>query len=189
MNFQLPEELRDLGQRVREFVRAEVIPLENDRRQDAHGPHMELVRELQARGKAAGLWSLHAPAEYGGGGLGHLGRARFLGSGAAQLFDEEFVGYALYGLCIDALADKAETDELRFAGLESHALAAETRRVDVGDIVPGRREAVLRCEQARQSDLESTSCHALQLPRLWVFPAVAGSDQSWRSTILMIFSA
>lgn len=87
MDFELPEELRELGQRVRDFVRNEVIPLEHDPRQDAHGPHMALVRELQARGKAAGLWSLHAPAEYGGGGLGHLGRAVVL----------EAAGYSLLG--------------------------------------------------------------------------------------------
>lgn len=87
MNFDLPNELREIQHRVTAFIRDEVIPLESDPRQDAHGPDLELCRELQARGKAANLWSLHAPSEYGGGGLGHLGRAVVL----------EAAGYSLLG--------------------------------------------------------------------------------------------
>lgn len=87
MDFSLPPELLELEQRVREFVIEQVIPLEHDPRQDKHGPSMELCAELQARGKAAGLWSLHAPQAYGGGGLGHLGRAVVL----------EAAGYSLLG--------------------------------------------------------------------------------------------
>jgi len=87
MDFTLPPELTELEARIRTFIREEIIPLERDERQDAHGPHQELCRELQQRGKRAGLWSLHAPLEYGGGGLGHLGRAVAL----------EAAGYSLLG--------------------------------------------------------------------------------------------
>ena len=75
MNFALSDELVEIETRIRAFIRAEIIPMENDPRQDAHGPSMELCRDLQEKGKAAGLWSLHAPVKYGGGGLGHLGRS------------------------------------------------------------------------------------------------------------------
>lgn len=87
MHYAISAELGALGARVREFVRREVIPLERDPRQNAHGPSGELCAELQRRGKAAGLWSLHAPAEFGGGGLDHLGQAVVL----------EAAGYSLLG--------------------------------------------------------------------------------------------
>ncbi len=87
MDFNLAPELLDLEARVRVFVREQVIPLENDPRQDTHGPSMALCAELQDRGKAAGLWSLHAPTRYGGAGLDHLGQAVVL----------EAAGYSLLG--------------------------------------------------------------------------------------------
>jgi acyl-CoA dehydrogenase len=87
VDFNLPDELLELEQRIRAFIRGEIIPLENDPRQGTHGPEPALVAELQRRGKAAGLWSLHAPCAYGGGGLGHAGRAVVL----------EAAGYSLLG--------------------------------------------------------------------------------------------
>jgi acyl-CoA dehydrogenase len=87
MDFSLPKELVDLEARIRTFIVDEVIPLENDPRQDAHGPSMALCKELQDKAKAAGLWSLHAPTKYGGAGLNHAGRAVAL----------EAAGYSLLG--------------------------------------------------------------------------------------------
>ena len=86
MDFALSDALVEIETRIRAFIRAEIIPMENDPRQDAHGPSMELCRALQEKSKAAGLWSLHAPMKYGGG-LGHLGRAVVL----------EAAGYSLLG--------------------------------------------------------------------------------------------
>lgn len=87
MDFNTPEHLLDLESKIRDFIVEEVIPLENDSRQDAHGPSMALCKELQEKAKAAGLWSLHAPKKYGGGGLNHAGRAVVL----------EAAGYSLLG--------------------------------------------------------------------------------------------
>lgn len=87
MDFALSAELVDLERRIRDFIRREVIPMEKDARQDRHGPSRALCQELQAKGRAAGLWSLHAAREYGGGGLKHLGRAVVL----------EAAGYSLLG--------------------------------------------------------------------------------------------
>ena len=50
MDFSLEPGLRDLQQRVREFIAAEVMPLENDPRQGAHGP----TRIVAARARGAG---------------------------------------------------------------------------------------------------------------------------------------
>jgi alkylation response protein AidB-like acyl-CoA dehydrogenase len=75
MNFELSAELQQLQQRVRSFIRDEVIPLEQDPRRTAHGPAEALRRELLARGAAAGLVAPHVSLEFGGMGLSHFGKA------------------------------------------------------------------------------------------------------------------
>lgn len=87
MDFSLPPELADLQTRVGDFVKREVIPLENDPRQDVHGPTAALIEELRRRARKAGLFALHAPLEYGGIALSHLGRAVVY----------EAAGYSLFG--------------------------------------------------------------------------------------------
>jgi len=65
-------ELRD---RVAEFIRDQIIPLENDPRQGRHGPHDDFRRELNARARAAGVFAPHVAREWGGLGLDHLSQA------------------------------------------------------------------------------------------------------------------
>ncbi|MDO9506360.1 MAG: acyl-CoA dehydrogenase family protein [Hydrogenophaga sp.] len=75
MNFELSDELKTLQRTTREFIRDQIIPLENDARQDAHGPHETLRTELVARASAAGLLTPHASIEMGGMGLSHVAKA------------------------------------------------------------------------------------------------------------------
>ena len=75
MNFELSAELLDLQQRTRRFIAEQVIPLENDPRQDRHGPSDELRRELVGRAREAGLLTPHASRELGGLGLSHVAKA------------------------------------------------------------------------------------------------------------------
>lgn len=75
MNFALSPELEDLQQRTRRFIAEQVIPLENDPRQDRHGPSEELRRELVERAREAGLLTPHASKELGGMGLSHVAKA------------------------------------------------------------------------------------------------------------------
>jgi acyl-CoA dehydrogenase len=75
MNFALSEELLDLQQRTRRFIAEQVIPLENDPRQDRHGPGEALRDELVARAREAGLLTPHASRELGGLGLSHVAKA------------------------------------------------------------------------------------------------------------------
>ncbi len=75
MDFSIPPELTDLQDRTRAFIRDKIIPLEGDARQERHGPTDELRRELNALAKDAGLLAPHVAKEYGGLGLGHVGRA------------------------------------------------------------------------------------------------------------------
>ncbi|MEQ1806966.1 MAG: acyl-CoA dehydrogenase family protein, partial [Burkholderiaceae bacterium] len=87
MDFALPPEHVELRERVTAFIRDEVIPRENDPRQDAHGPSDALRLELVALARAAGLLSPHAPVEWGGLGLDHRGMAVVF----------EAAGYSLLG--------------------------------------------------------------------------------------------
>ncbi len=61
---------------VDEFVRAQVIPYESDARWTSHGPTPELVDELRARARAAGLLTPHILAD--GSHLSHRGTALVL---------------------------------------------------------------------------------------------------------------
>lgn len=75
IDFTLPERVAAIRDRVEAFIRDEIIPLENDPRQSAHGPSEELRRELVARGRAAGLLAPQMPEEWGGLGLDARGMA------------------------------------------------------------------------------------------------------------------
>ncbi|MFV5618242.1 acyl-CoA dehydrogenase family protein [Acinetobacter baumannii] len=71
----LSNELLELQQKVREFIQQEVIPLENDPRQDSHGPSEALRQELVSRARSWGLLTPHASREMGGLGWSHLQKA------------------------------------------------------------------------------------------------------------------
>lgn len=68
MDFTLPPRAEELRERTRKFIAEQVIPLENDPRQDSHGPHPELRAELVRRARAAGLLTPHASRELGDSG-------------------------------------------------------------------------------------------------------------------------
>ncbi|NKF23967.1 acyl-CoA dehydrogenase family protein [Solimonas marina] len=75
MDFSLSPKLVELQQRTREFIASDVIPLENDARQGAHGPSEALRAELIERARRAGLLTPHASVELGGLGLTHIEKA------------------------------------------------------------------------------------------------------------------
>ena len=67
--FKLPDELRILSEQIRRFIKEEIVPLEQRIDPDAPSIPDEDFERLSAKTKAAGLWALGAPEEYGGGGL------------------------------------------------------------------------------------------------------------------------
>ena len=76
MDFSLSSEQKMILDTVRQFVRRELMPLEADvQRADADG-HVYMdrarLRDLQQRARAAGLWGLLTPEEYGGADVGRL---------------------------------------------------------------------------------------------------------------------
>lgn len=87
MDFTIPAEIAALGERVDQFVRETVIPFEVDPRWGPHGPTESLRRELVGLARRHGLLAPHAPREYGGMGLSHVGKAVVL----------EAAGYSMLG--------------------------------------------------------------------------------------------
>jgi acyl-CoA dehydrogenase len=75
IDFELPDDLARLRDRVSDFVAEQIVPYENDPRQTAHGASEPLRRELVALARQAGLLSPHGPKEFGGLGLDHRGMA------------------------------------------------------------------------------------------------------------------
>ena len=72
MDFSLSPAQLELQQRTRAFIANEVVPMEHDPRQDSHGPHEALRRDLVEKARAAGLLTPHASTELGGLGLSHI---------------------------------------------------------------------------------------------------------------------
>ena len=72
MNFEIPENVREIRHRVQKFIEDHVYPteplFEGDRTEETNAA----LRELMDRAKAAGLWALGHPKEIGGQGLPFL---------------------------------------------------------------------------------------------------------------------
>jgi acyl-CoA dehydrogenase len=76
MDFELPEELRMLRATLRRFVDSELIPIERQT-VTAEGEEIkpEYLARFEQRAKDLGIWMIEVPEEYGGAGIGQLGRA------------------------------------------------------------------------------------------------------------------
>ncbi len=73
MDFELPEEIKMLRDLTRQFVKDELMPVEKQVEQSGEFP--ESVRlALKKKSVALGLFQCAMPAEFGGGGVGTLGR-------------------------------------------------------------------------------------------------------------------
>lgn len=75
MDFTLSGELLALQKRTRDFIAEQIIPFENDPRQDGHGPSEALKQDLVDKARAAGLLTPHGPTSLGGMGLSHIAKS------------------------------------------------------------------------------------------------------------------
>ena len=105
MNFELPDELRQLKATLRSFVDAELIPIEQNTLVDGR-LKPEIDKSLREKAKALGLWHFDVPEDLGGQGFGMLAkvvvweevsRSIALPSRAAALFSPD-VSPILYTL-------------------------------------------------------------------------------------------
>ena len=71
----LPEELLQIRETTRRFMREKVRPAEEKVPHDSYSLPPELLEPLQAQAKQMGLWAARAPTEYGGGGMSLLATA------------------------------------------------------------------------------------------------------------------
>ncbi len=71
MNFEIPEETRQLRDALRRFIEKEIRPLDEQVREQDDIP-LDLITEARRRGVAAGFYGMFMPEEVGGGGLSIL---------------------------------------------------------------------------------------------------------------------
>ena len=92
MEFGLTEEQRMIVDTTRAFVEAELYPHEAEVERSGH-LRMDLIREVQAKAMAAGLYAANMPAEVGGAGLDTL---------SWLLYEKELgkANYALHWTCV-----------------------------------------------------------------------------------------
>src|SRR2546429_480877 len=88
MDFTIPPELEDVRVRTRRFVEEHVIPLEaNHANYDDHeNLRLDVLRMLQDKAKAGGLWAPQTPKEYGGMALPIVGWAVMYEEASRSIF-------------------------------------------------------------------------------------------------------
>jgi acyl-CoA dehydrogenase len=72
INFEIPADIQALRARVAAFIDEHVLPAEAE---IGARPYFDIVKDLQAKARAQGLWCPFVPTEWGGMGLGHLANA------------------------------------------------------------------------------------------------------------------
>ncbi|MPZ68394.1 MAG: acyl-CoA dehydrogenase [Actinobacteria bacterium] len=76
MDFELPEDVKDIQRRVAAFVNTVVLPAEAEAGEHTTAEEFDRVLEgLRDEARASGLFNPHLPPEWGGLGLGALGMA------------------------------------------------------------------------------------------------------------------
>ena len=83
--YELPEELRMARTVVREYIRNEIVPLEQDLEHDSIRLPQEEFDRLAPKTKEMGIWCIDVPEEHGGAGLSIF---------AQVVLDEEMVQHA-----------------------------------------------------------------------------------------------
>ena len=137
MDFTLTPEAADFRSRVRDFVTERVIPLEADRGSfdDHENIRLDLLDQLRAAAKAAGLWAPQMPRGRGGQGLDVVGMA--------ACYEE--MGRSLFG---PAVFNCAAPDDGNMILLERVASEEQKRRW-LDPIIEGRvRSAFAMTEPA-----------------------------------------
>ena len=72
MDFSIPDKTRELLDRVRQFVRDELFPIEKQAGEKSFRELVPLLEEKRGQVREMGLWAPQLPRQYGGVGLGFL---------------------------------------------------------------------------------------------------------------------
>ena len=73
MDFSIPEDLKQIQMLARDFIQKELLPLEKQVERTGEFPE-DIRLSLKKKAFDLGLWNFAMPKEYGGGGVGTLGR-------------------------------------------------------------------------------------------------------------------
>ncbi len=149
MDFALSDEQRMIADTTRAFVEAELYPHEALVERTGHLP-MEIIREVQQKAIAAGLYAANIPAEYGGAGLDTL---------TWLLYERELgrANYALHWTCV------ARPSNILCAG------TADQRERWLAPCVRGETwDCLAMTEPGAGSDLRGMKASAVQDGADWV---------------------
>ncbi|MEM8811876.1 MAG: acyl-CoA dehydrogenase family protein [Pseudomonadota bacterium] len=96
MDFTLPTEIDELRLKVREFIDATVIPLEDDPASynEFENIRLELRDEVREKAKAAGIWAPQMPKNRGGLGLPMVGQAALYEEANRSIFGPSCINCA-----------------------------------------------------------------------------------------------
>ena len=121
MDFNFSSEIEALQKRIREFVAAEILPLESDPASydDHENIRLDLLEPLRAKAKAAGLWAPQMPEARGG--LGPQGLINLTRALAAEL--------ARHDIRVNALAPGYVETDINREFLDSDAGQALKKRI------------------------------------------------------------
>lgn len=88
MDFSLTAETRDLCQRIDAFLETHVLPLEQDSASFGEGEHIrdDLLQDLRAKARDAGLWCFQMPRDLGGVGQSIAGMAASYEAAGRSIF-------------------------------------------------------------------------------------------------------
>ena len=149
MDFALTDEQRMIVDTTRAFVENELYPHEQEVERSGH-LRMDLIRELQAKAIAAGLYAANMPAEVGGAGLDTL---------SWLLYERELgrANYALHWTCV------ARPSNILLAGTE------EQRQQYLYPCIRGEKwDCLAMTEPGAGSDLRGMTASARRDGGDWV---------------------
>jgi acyl-CoA dehydrogenase len=89
IDFTLTPEVEAVRLRIRDFIEAEIKPLEariGNREDIERAEYIEILLEMRSKARKAGLWLPHMPKEWGGMGLGHVELAMVQAEAAKATF-------------------------------------------------------------------------------------------------------
>ncbi|MEY4697278.1 MAG: hypothetical protein RIT14_1706 [Pseudomonadota bacterium] len=149
MQFGLTDEQKMIVETTRAFVENELYPHEAEVERSGH-LRMELIREIQAKAMAAGLYAANMPAEVGGAGLDTL---------SWLLYEKELgkANYALHWTCV------ARPSNILLAGTEAQ------RQKYLYPCIRGEKwDCLAMTEPGAGSDLRGMKASARQEGGDWV---------------------
>jgi acyl-CoA dehydrogenase len=113
MDFNLPADIERLRRLTREFIAAEVMPLERERANfdEYENIHLDVLERVRKKAKATGLWAPQMPRARGGLGLSLVGRAALYEEANRSIFGPAVLNCAAPDDGNMSLLNRVLTDE------------------------------------------------------------------------------